>query len=286
MPQYYQKETVMKNQSKKAITITPVRKATEEELAGIKVPQEGETFIQTVVGITHLPEHEGKGRSWFPTHNFDVIKNHREHLFYKYEQPKFLNESRILMLPTTPKDLEDFRKNWLNKELKEIEKLIENPHLSRRSEIELNKYKTAVTDELEGKRRITASANKREPEKKEQTKHAKQIGYQYFAFYQIISENTPSIKALRIPEGRVDEKKDFARDLFQELRGDTIFNGDSFYVEYRRLKRLHDNKMLLNEVNDPRNPEAKRRYKEYTFRIAEYFGNEDYKRWWIGTFTQ
>ena len=148
MPQYYQNETVMTKQSKKAITITPVRKATEEELKGIKVPEEGKPYLRVVAGITHLPENEGKGRSWFPTHDFEVIKKHREHLFYTCIQPEFLNESRIMRLTTTSKDLEDLRRSWLNDELKEIDRLMNNPQVSRRNRIELNKYLDYVQSEL------------------------------------------------------------------------------------------------------------------------------------------
>lgn len=276
----------MTKQSKKAITITQVRKATEEELAALKPSPTDKYHAEWVIGIDHLSEFGSKARAFFPTHNFEVTKKYREDLFNSFYKPKALNERGIKGLRTTEKDLEDIRRLWLNDELKLVDKWMNIPHMSLSDRHELSKYQTAVNDELAGKGKITSPAAKPVTEKKESPKQAKQIGYQYFAFYQIITEKTPSMEPIRMPESSVDDKKDFAQRIFQELRGDTLFSGKSFYVEYRRLIRLYDDGMLLNEVNNPLNPEAKRRFKEYTFRIAEYFGNEDYKRWWGDTFTQ
>ncbi len=137
----------MTKQSNKA-RITPGRKATEEELAGIKVPGEGEPYLQTLIGVTHLPEHEGRGRSWFPTHNFEVLKKHREYLYHTSILEEFLNERRIKVLVTTSKDLEDLRRAWLNDELREIDRLMEIPQMSRSDRHELNKYRDYVQSEL------------------------------------------------------------------------------------------------------------------------------------------
>ena len=106
------------------------------------------SLVKFTVGISHLPEMDGKAIAYFPTHNFDILKLHRENLFYKFIQPEFLKERKIKRVFTTYKDTCDLRTDWLNGELKEIERLNIIPGMSRSDLHELGKYREYVNNEL------------------------------------------------------------------------------------------------------------------------------------------
>jgi hypothetical protein len=138
-------------EKKEPISITRIRKATEEELtalAALGPPRKGQPLFETTVGISHLPEMRGSARAFFPTHDFEVIKKYRESLYDTFIRPEFFRERTIKDLETTEKDFKDLRTDWLNDELKEIERISIIPQLSRSDFMELRKYRNYVISEL------------------------------------------------------------------------------------------------------------------------------------------
>jgi hypothetical protein len=131
---------------KKTITITPIRKATEEELKGIPPLKKGETLNWTI-GISHLPEKGGKAWVFFPTYSYNVIKKHREHAF-EFVKAEYIKERAIKMLTTTQADFDLLRLNWLQSELKEIDRICNISETSRSDKIEVEKYRNYVNNEL------------------------------------------------------------------------------------------------------------------------------------------
>lgn len=111
--------------------------------------------VNWTIGITQLPEFNGKCRAFFPTHSFEIIKKHREYLYHTLVLVEFLNERKIKALNTTSNDTELLRCNWLNDELKEIDRISNIPGISRNDLIELEKYKDYVNTELNPKNEIT-----------------------------------------------------------------------------------------------------------------------------------
>lgn len=139
----------MTKQSKKIGTITLIGKPNEATEGDANKPSRtGKVIVQTTIGITHLPELGGKAWAWLETHDFEAIKKHREYLYHTFILEEFLNERRIKVLLTTSKDLEDLRRSWLNDELREIDRLMEIPQMSRSDRHELSKYRDYVQSEL------------------------------------------------------------------------------------------------------------------------------------------
>jgi hypothetical protein len=286
MLQYYQKETAMNKQSKKAITITPERKAPEEDLAAIKQPPEGEPYVQTVVGITQLPELGGKARAWFPTHDFEVTKKHREYLFHTSILEEFLNERRIKILGTTSKDLEDLRRSWLNDEIREIEKLIEKPHISRSDRHELNKYRDYVQSELKAKAgvintepdntKMITPVDHKDEVKKETNRLAP---YLFYGFYQYVNELflVPQIRMPKYPDGHWAKEKisKIAEEYYHVEKGVNFYNAFNYWTGVR----------LPNGVRLMK-PKQRRKLKDNTFKIAKSLNDYDYIDWWNDAFPE
>jgi hypothetical protein len=102
--------------------------------------------ILTLIGITDHPEVEG-GLAYFPTHSFDSIKRLRESL-YETVLNSTISERTSMLITTDESDLKNLRLTWLNSELKEIAKLIENPSISLNGKTEVTKYKDYINKEL------------------------------------------------------------------------------------------------------------------------------------------
>lgn len=268
----------MTKQSNKA-RITPGRKATEEELAGIKVPKEGETYVQTVVGITHLPEHEGRGRSYFPTNDFEAIKKHREHLYHTFILEEFLNERRIKVLLTTSKDLEDLRRSWLNDELREIDRLMEIPQMSRSDRHELNKYRDYVQAELPPK----AGVINPEPELTEKNTsrvEGESIALaKYYGFYQYVNELflVPQIRMPKYPDGHWAKDKiiKLAEEYYHFEKGVNFYNA---FNDWTGVKIPNGVRLMK--------PRSRMKLKEYTFAIAKSLNDSEYIDWWNRNFPE
>jgi hypothetical protein len=128
------------------LKITPIRKATPEELAAIPLLTKGSKINLGLIGITHHPELDGNGKAFFPTHNFDSIKKYRESL-YEIVLNSTLRERAILGLKTDS-DLKKFRITWLWSELKWIEHFIDSPLITLNGTTEVNEYKNYVNREL------------------------------------------------------------------------------------------------------------------------------------------
>lgn len=113
--------------------------------------QSKKNIAKWTIGISHLPEMEGKARAFFPTHDFDIIKHHREYVYKKFIVWEFANDRVIKRVKTTDKDFKECRNDWLNDELKEIERIINIPGITRSDQIELKKYRDYVNEELNQK---------------------------------------------------------------------------------------------------------------------------------------
>jgi hypothetical protein len=109
-----------------------------------KEPKKGIPIVTYTAGISKFPEMEGKARAFFPTHNFDVIKHHREYIYKKFIVWEFANERVIKRVKTTEEDFKECRISWLNSELKEIARLIDLPSMTRSDQVELKKYRKYV----------------------------------------------------------------------------------------------------------------------------------------------
>jgi hypothetical protein len=86
---------------------------------------------------------------FIPGYDFLLIRREREKYYRTIHLIEFLDERRIKNVITTSSDLEIHRKQWLNDEFKEVDRLINIPDISKSDRVELQKYKDFVLSEIE-----------------------------------------------------------------------------------------------------------------------------------------
>lgn len=136
--------------SKNKSIITPIRKATEAERTEI---------AKWTIGISHFPEMDGKARAFFPTHSFEILRDHEESV-YNIIVLESARDQAIKGLKTTEEYFKYFRQSWLNGELKKIDRISIIPSLTRNDLIQLEMYRDYINGELKksaGKKKGTSN---------------------------------------------------------------------------------------------------------------------------------
>jgi hypothetical protein len=199
-----------------------------------KDQKEGNPAVSYTVGISHFPEMGAKARAFFPTHNFDIIKHHREYVYKKFIVWEFANERVIKRVKTNENDFKECRNNWLKSEIKEIDQLIELPSMTRSDQIELGKYRNYLINELDSK-----SENTREVHSKKMKPCQSEMRARAFCILLLQQEG--------IEPGVVGQKEliNIANKRFPDpLPGQTNLSGKTIYQEIK-IKGLS----LTNTVN-------------------------------------
>lgn len=269
----------MTKQSKKAITITQVRKATEEELAALKPSPTDKYHAEWVIGIDHLSEFGSKARAFFPTHNFEVTKKYREDLFNSFYKPKALNERGIKGLRTTEKDLEDIRRLWLNDELKLVDKWMNIPHMSLSDRHELNKYQDYVQSELTPKAGVINPAPELTEKNTSRVEGESIAPAKYYGFYQYVNELilVPQIRMPKYPDGHWAKDKiiKLAEEYYHFKKGVNFYNA---FKDWTGVKIPNGVRLMK--------PRSRMKLKEYTFAIAKSLNDSEYIDWWNNNFPE